>query len=63
MAKLNDQVVNKIDVDVIRGVLLCVDENQSNDPELIMSINALISVMEQNQRDKDGEKSNQEWNH
>ena len=60
MAKLNDQVVNKIDVDVIRGVLLCVDENQSNDPELIMSINALISVMYQNQRDKDGEKSNQE---
>lgn len=60
MAKPNDQAVNKIDVDVIRGVLLCVDENQSNDPELIMSINALISVMEQNQRDKDGEKSNQD---
>jgi len=53
-------VVNKIDVDVIRGVLLCVDEDAGNDPELIMNINALISVMEQNQRDKDGEKSNQD---
>lgn len=60
MGKPNDQVVNKIDVDVIRGVLLCVDEDAGNDPELIMNINALISVMEQNQRDKDGEKSNQD---
>jgi len=60
MEKPKDQVVNKIDVDVIRGVLLCVDEDASNDPELIMNINALISVMEHNQRDKDGKKPNQD---
>ena len=60
MGKPSDQVVTKIDGDVIRGVLLCVDEDAGNDPELIMNRNALISVMEQNQRDKDGEKSNQD---
>ncbi len=59
MVKQKDQAEVRVDSDIIRKTLLCIDEEQNKDPEMITNINSLIAVMEQTQRDRDGEESDE----
>ena len=59
MVKQKDQAEVRVDSDIIRKTLLCIDEEQNKDPEMITNINSLIALMEQTQRDRDGEESDE----